>query len=210
MGRFIKGILGGFSGKVGNIVGGSWRGISYMRSLSERRNYTPTEKQVMQRARFAYAVGFLQPIHPVVRLGYRNQASKKSPINAALAHVIKKVVEGEYPDYRINYASLEIAKGLLPGPKNPALQLQDQTLTFTWSDGAAILKDYGDNQVVLLAIGDGIYPSYSIAEAVRSDGQAALDVPDAPTGTVLHAYLAFVDANTNSVSNSYYVGQVSM
>ncbi|MBS2214023.1 hypothetical protein KEM09_21625 [Carboxylicivirga mesophila] len=210
MGRFIKGIMGGFSGKVGNIVGGNWRGISYMRSLSERRNYTPTEKQLMQRARFAYAVSFLQPIHPVVRVGYRNQASQQSPLNAALAHVLKKVVEGEYPDYRINYASLEMAKGLLPGPQHPAVQLQDQTLTFTWRDGAAILKDYGDNQVLLLAIGDGIYPSYSIGEAVRNDGQATLAIPDAQTGTVLHTYLAFLAVNGNSVSNSYYVGEVSL
>ncbi|MCT4587351.1 MAG: DUF6266 family protein [Carboxylicivirga sp.] len=210
MGRFIKGILGGFSGKVGNIVGGSWRGISYMRSLSERRNYVPSEKQLMQQARFAYAVSFLQPIHPVVRVGYRNQANQKSALNAALAHVLKKVVEGDYPAYRINYASLEIAKGLLPGPQSPAVQLQDLSLAFTWRDGASILKDYGDNQVLLLAIGEGSYPTYSIGEAVRNDGQATLDVPDAPAGTVLHTYLAFIDVNSNSVSNSYYVGELSL
>ena len=31
MGTIKKGILGGFSGKVGTVVGASWKGISYMR-----------------------------------------------------------------------------------------------------------------------------------------------------------------------------------
>lgn len=33
MGTIKQGILGGFSGKVGNIVGASWRGIDYIRSM---------------------------------------------------------------------------------------------------------------------------------------------------------------------------------
>jgi hypothetical protein len=35
MGIVKKGILGGFSGKVGAVVDGSWKGISYMRSLPQ-------------------------------------------------------------------------------------------------------------------------------------------------------------------------------
>ena len=32
MGTISKGILGGFSGKVGTVIGGNWKGIDYMRS----------------------------------------------------------------------------------------------------------------------------------------------------------------------------------
>ena len=32
MGKINLGILGSFSGKVGNVVGGKWKGISYMRA----------------------------------------------------------------------------------------------------------------------------------------------------------------------------------
>lgn len=32
MGTFSKGILGGFSGTVGTVIGGNWKGIQYMRS----------------------------------------------------------------------------------------------------------------------------------------------------------------------------------
>ena len=33
MGKINQGILGGFSGKVGTVVGGSWKGTAYMRGL---------------------------------------------------------------------------------------------------------------------------------------------------------------------------------
>ena len=42
MGTINKGILGGFSGKVGNVVGGTWKGIDYMRSKSNHRKFTAT------------------------------------------------------------------------------------------------------------------------------------------------------------------------
>lgn len=35
MGTIKQGILGGFSGKVGTVVGGTWKGISYMRSIAQ-------------------------------------------------------------------------------------------------------------------------------------------------------------------------------
>ena len=34
MGTINQGILGGFSGKVGTVIGGSWKGITYMRGIA--------------------------------------------------------------------------------------------------------------------------------------------------------------------------------
>ena len=48
MGTITKGILGGFSGKVGSVVGGSWKGIDYMRSQSSRRTRAASVLQLQQ------------------------------------------------------------------------------------------------------------------------------------------------------------------
>ena len=53
MGTIKKGIMGGFSGKVGNIVGASWKGIAYIRSLPASVHNPRTEKQVTQRNKFS-------------------------------------------------------------------------------------------------------------------------------------------------------------
>ena len=53
MGTIKSGILGGFNGKVGSVVGASWKGISYMRGIAQSIKNPKTEAQVMQRDYFA-------------------------------------------------------------------------------------------------------------------------------------------------------------
>lgn len=50
-----RGILGGFSNKIGNVVGTSWKGISVMRSLPQSVHNPKTEAQEEQRTLFAVA-----------------------------------------------------------------------------------------------------------------------------------------------------------
>ena len=50
-----RGILGGFSNKIGNVVGTSWKGISVMRSLPQSVHNPKTPAQEEQRTNFAVA-----------------------------------------------------------------------------------------------------------------------------------------------------------
>lgn len=53
MGVISQGILGGVSGKVGNVVGASWKGIDYLRIKPSNVANPRTEGQVSQRTKFA-------------------------------------------------------------------------------------------------------------------------------------------------------------
>ncbi|MPM74213.1 hypothetical protein SDC9_121198 [bioreactor metagenome] len=70
MGRIKKGALGGFSGKVGNVVGASWKGIDYIRSWPAKVNDPKTKEQLKQRGRFSITLDFLRTITPVLRIGF--------------------------------------------------------------------------------------------------------------------------------------------
>ena len=52
MGKIKQGILGGFRGKVGTVVGASWKGIAYMRGLPQSIKNPKTAAQQAQRAFF--------------------------------------------------------------------------------------------------------------------------------------------------------------
>ena len=52
MGKIKQGILGGFKGKVGTVIGASWNGIAYMRGLAQSVKNPQTEAQLKQRAFF--------------------------------------------------------------------------------------------------------------------------------------------------------------
>ena len=53
MGKIKQGILGGFRGKVGTVIGASWNGIAYMRGLPQSVKNPKTAAQQAQRAFFA-------------------------------------------------------------------------------------------------------------------------------------------------------------
>jgi hypothetical protein len=53
MGKIKQGILGGFKGKVGTVIGASWNGIAYMKGLPQSVKNPKTEAQQAQRAFFA-------------------------------------------------------------------------------------------------------------------------------------------------------------
>ena len=52
MGKIKQGILGGFRGKVGTVIGASWNGIAYMRGLAQSHKNPKTAAQLQQRTFF--------------------------------------------------------------------------------------------------------------------------------------------------------------
>ncbi len=52
MGKIKQGILGGFKGKVGTVIGSSWNGIAYMKGRPQSVKNPRTDKQTMQRTFF--------------------------------------------------------------------------------------------------------------------------------------------------------------
>ena len=52
MGKIKQGILGGFKGKVGTVIGASWNGIAYMKGLPQSQKDPKTAAQMAQRNYF--------------------------------------------------------------------------------------------------------------------------------------------------------------
>jgi len=92
MAKISKGILGGLSGKVGNVIGGSWKGIDYLRIKPNRVANPRTEGQVNQRNKFTASLEYLQPNREFVNVGYKNFANKKTAFNAAMSFVLNNGV----------------------------------------------------------------------------------------------------------------------
>ena len=67
MGKISQGILGGLSGKVGNVIGGSWKGIDYIRIKPSSVANPRTVGQVNQRTKFTATLEFLQAVKPFIK-----------------------------------------------------------------------------------------------------------------------------------------------
>jgi hypothetical protein len=62
MGRLVSGINGPIIGKVGDVVGSSWKGIPYLKGKYKKRAKNVSDKELANRERFAKAQAWLAPI----------------------------------------------------------------------------------------------------------------------------------------------------
>ena len=139
MGTISKGILGGFSGKVGTVIGGTWKGIDYMRSQANKRSFDPSPAQLAQQLKFGLVMKFLQPMAALLEITFRDFAVRMTGINSAFAYTIKNAVTGVYPSFAIAYPLVLVSRGDLPNALAPAVTSgAKSTLTFSWTDNSGV------------------------------------------------------------------------
>ena len=130
MGKIKKGILGGFNGKVGTVIGSSWRGIAYMRSLPQNVRNPRTEPQVRQRSKFTETLKFLKPLTPMLRVGWKHYGHRQSAFNAATSYTIANAIVGELPNFEIDASRVLISRGSLTQAINATAAIDNGTIIF--------------------------------------------------------------------------------
>jgi hypothetical protein len=89
MAKINSGILGPLSGKVSGVVGGSWRGVPYIRGYA-KPGYSNTDAQALQRAKMAYIVEAAKPfVGRVFNPYYDKFLSKRSAFNQFISQNIQ-------------------------------------------------------------------------------------------------------------------------
>jgi hypothetical protein len=208
MGTIKKGILGGFSGKVGTVVGGSWKGISYMRSLPQSVKNPRTVGQVSQRSKFALTLNLLKPMTTFLRTGWKLYAHRQSPFNAAMSYTLANAITGTYPDYDIAPSKVLVSRGSLAPATNARVIPAPGFINLTWDDnsgvGSAKPTDKALVAVLNTAKGESITND---AGADRMTGTQTVPVPADWMGDSVEIYLGFISEDGREVSNSIYLGQ---
>lgn len=212
MGSIKRGILGGFSGKVGTVIGSYWKGITYMKGLTEHARDPKSIKQMTQRKKFATAIKFLRPLNPYLQFGYKNLAEKQTAMNAAMSYIFHNdCITGEYPIFTIDYSLMKVSLGMLKRAENPAITLQSNTANFTWTDNSENANaEPTDLAMGLLYNRDKNEAEYDIGNATRMDGELSFSFPSDWRGDHVEVYIAFMSEDEKDVSESSYLGSVTV
>jgi len=210
MATILNGITGGFSGKVGNVIGGSWKGIDYMRSRATSVSNPRTPAQLEQRAKFSVVVKFLQPLTAFLRFGFKSLALKMSPFNAAVALNFDNAITGVYPNFEIDYTKVSVSKGTLAGALNPAtLAAIAGAIEFTWEDNSMYTNATSTDQSVLVVYNPAKQQAISVVGGItRTVGTQTITLPNSFTGDEVHCYIAFANAKKSVISNSQYISGI--
>lgn len=212
MAKFDKGILGGFSGKVGNVVGVRWRGQDIMRSLPSRGNYVPSNAQLEQREKFGLVMRFLSPIQGFLSNYFGKRQGDKSPFNLAVSYHLREAVELVGEAYQMDYLKVLISKGDLRGMDSPQVQaLANQELTLSWEDNSGQGNASGTDQclVVIYAPDAQFFQTFEQI-AQRQDAGVTLNLPPYFAGFEVYIWASFVTDNQQEAATSSYLGNLTI
>ncbi len=210
MATYKKGILGVFSGKVGTVVGSSWKGISYMKSLPKASSKKPSQLQLDQRLRFTLVANFLRPIQAITRIGYGTRVvGNLTTHNAAVSYHLAEAVVGNTPNFEIDYPKVIFSRGELPSVAVPNLvAVAGGELNFSWSDNSMANLAQATDRAVLLVYCEATKEFVFDDTATRALAGATMILPPNFVGKTLHAWMAFFAADEKQVSTSVYLGTV--
>lgn len=211
MGIINKGILGGFSGKVGSVIGGNWKGIDYMRSKSNRGKFVATEAQEAQQLKFAATMRFLQPMAGLLNITFRDFAIKMTGMNNAFAYNIKNAITGMYPVFTLDYSLALVSRGDLPNVLGPAVTVgAGSILTFSWTDNSGVGIAKATDQAILVAFCPTLKQAiYTTAGGERSALTGDLNLTPF-SGLPVETYIAFISADGRKKANSNFTGEVTV
>ena len=209
MARIKKGILGGFAGKVGTVIGSNWKGVDYIRSLPKASSKPATLLQTDQRLRFAAVMGFLRPIGALINKGYRGVTGARTPMNAAMSYHVKNALTGISPDFVMDYSKVVFSKGDIAGAWAPeADSVSAAQLTFSWQNNSGTGLAEEDDEAILL-----VYNSeknqYVFLETgeTRITGTVNLLLPSDFSGDEVDCWISFKAVTSKRMATSVYIGK---
>lgn len=209
MARIPNGINGPIVGKIGNVVGSSWKGIPYLKAKYKKRTAKITRKEAGNRKKFGEAQRWLKPLLDYVRVGFKGYSERSEGFVAAKSYLLLNAIEGVAPNISINPALVKLSHGDLQPADNLAVEkVGGGKIKFTWSAAAGNNADRKDQAMLLAYDIKNTTAFYTITGQFRNTGEDILEV-DNKKGKTYHIYFAFTAADRSRQSNSQYLGTVT-
>jgi len=207
MGILKQGILGGFSGKVANVVGSSWKGIAVIKAKPLSVSNPQTAGQVAQRTKFSNSVAFAKEIlSSVIKPLWDRFASQQSGFNAFISENIDLFAAANPSPL----ADLVISTGKMASTTidSAVFDISDDELTIGWTNdaGSGFKLDSDVPFIVVVNSTDSeVFGFDRTGVEDRSDGEVVLAgsvLGNLGSGDTAQVYLAFRRSDGTIVSDT--------
>ena len=219
MASYKQGILGAFSGKLGNVIGTFWKGINVMRVVPANVTNPNTMAQQAQLAKFKLLVQFLSANAKFFKIGFSAFSTRMTEMNSALKANFETGVSGLYPDLNIDAKNLVASKGELPSLKGfTATSTAPNTVEIEWDDNSSAIGAAGSDKINIAAFDELTGDSVTMLRSVdRMAEGTSLALPEGWSGKTVSVYAYAVTEDSefgikraNQVSDQVKVNGVTI
>ena len=214
MGKIKQGILGGFNGKVGPVIGFAWKGITSMRARAQSVHNPNTEAQQLVRKKFRLISQWLSPVTGFLREGFAAYADGQSEFDAAINFNWDNGFSDpeDLDRVKINPASVIVSKGALMPVFNATAAYRSQThdINITWDDNTGIGNAKENDTFMWLIVNEtNGQVIYSVEASKRDEEESNIDLPTAWHDTRVGVWIALRN-EAGLASDSQYLGAIAL
>jgi hypothetical protein len=205
MAKYKNGIQGQASGKIGNVVASSYRGVDYLRSLPGPSSKQPSAAQVKQRSQFAMVNGWLKPIRDIINIGFQIKNDSRTPMNLVISHTLIEALD----DGKIDFSKAIFSRGALCiSFITEVTVLSNAVLYIKWRDAASSAYCKAEDKATFV-IYNPVKELFVTFEdvAVREEKEVMLQLPRCFIDDEVFGWMHYVNTNGSEVSTSVYIGK---
>ena len=203
MGKIKQGILGGFRGKVGTVIGASWNGISYMRGLAQSHKNPKTAAQTKQRGFFREVLDIIgQLTDEQIKFLFPENVGGMTRRNALVKQLAAvAAVDGDTKSVDLgNINSL----GNAPTDDLPevAIAAAGENLTISWDGARAFRTEHGEEYPVIFVANVTKKKVYLVPSTVTigTEGAQSFNVGLAAYGEAEDTFSGFMLATGKKIA----------
>ncbi|WP_313516717.1 DUF6266 family protein [Sphingobacterium sp.] len=203
-----NGILGSFSGKVGSVVGGSWRGIQYIRSIPKKIKRVPTEKMLNQQAKFSLVMAFVNPLREFLKENYEDEKIRHmTSANLLTSHILRNAVQGNLPEIKLDYSKIIISKGTVEQIIELSASQTDSSILLKWASESKYLVPLSEVEVRGVIYNEKKKHFHHLELGTRKTLTGEVPLKLFEKGDKLAMWVYSIDKKTRRISESQFVNE---
>jgi hypothetical protein len=185
-----EGLLGDFSGRIGNMVVYKLKGKTVIRSMPVAKRAPARGRQKETQEGFSRVMEVMGALKAFVRAGFHDFAGGAYVFQRALSENLRRYHDAGAPE---GLDWLLPAAGDRAGAQALALEMNDTAAAIRWGEPEPGKPSGPNDSVLLLALNTTtLEHSQLLNAAQRRQGLATIQLPPAAAGEAIRFYLAFV------------------
>lgn len=211
MAKLRSGILGPVSGRIGPVVGSTWKNVSYIKRRAKKRKKkrVPSPAQLANENRFKFIQQWLVPFYPYITVGFAKHAVDKIEINAAYSANYKRAFSGDWPDISVDHSQILLSLGDLPGLPNAEIErVSGFRLELKWEKSYSRKISFEDQLMLVVYCPDLKMTDGFIGGIKRNALKCEFEFDERMADYDVEVYLGVTSSDRKKIANSVYLGRL--